>query len=77
MYVIERKYKQYIFIFSFRGILHDTVLDWEANLPEHDLERADEFCRYKPFCLLVCVFMCVWFFFNFFLFFFFCALLLT
>ena len=29
----------------FRGLLHDTVLDWEASLPEHDLDRADGFSR--------------------------------
>ncbi|KAK7116200.1 NAD-dependent protein deacylase sirtuin-6-like [Littorina saxatilis] len=28
-----------------RGLLHDTVLDWEASLPEQDLERAEEFSR--------------------------------
>lgn len=24
-----------------RGKLHDTILDWEDNLPDHDLEMAD------------------------------------
>ncbi|KAL8591258.1 hypothetical protein ACOMHN_017582 [Nucella lapillus] len=28
-----------------RGLLHDTVLDWEASLPEDDLERAEEYSR--------------------------------
>lgn len=31
----------------FRGLLHDTVLDWEACLPEHDLGRAEEFSRWN------------------------------
>ncbi|KAK7492502.1 hypothetical protein BaRGS_00016168 [Batillaria attramentaria] len=28
-----------------RGQLCDTILDWEADLPRHDLDRADEFSR--------------------------------
>lgn len=28
-----------------RGQLCDTILDWEADLPRHDLDRADDFSR--------------------------------
>ncbi|XP_076465329.1 NAD-dependent protein deacylase sirtuin-6-like [Babylonia areolata] len=28
-----------------RGALHDTVLDWEASLPQYDLQRAEEYSR--------------------------------
>ncbi|XP_064620884.1 NAD-dependent protein deacylase sirtuin-6-like [Lineus longissimus] len=28
-----------------RGRLHDTILDWEDNLPKYDLDRADEHAK--------------------------------
>lgn len=31
---------------SCRGKLHDTILDWEDNLPNADLEMSDYHSRY-------------------------------